>query len=307
MAWYNTGAVSVTNGNATVTGSGTGWFGALQAGWGFVGPDGRTYEITNVVSNTELTLGSSYQGSTAAAQEYNAFPTMSLAGDLATQFQTIASNFQSSIDTYGSGRLPNGTESSPSMAFQSDADTGLFRAASNQLALAAGGVERMVVGSNVSFPDAISPNGGIQLGGTGAENNLSFFEEGTWTPVIQDTSANVAATDTSLGYYVRLGKMVFLTMEVTNINTTGLNGAENLQISGLPHRVDVAQPRSQGTLSLSSGGPSSTGLERLNLDAVFSTVLQVLGTGKGGAYFLRVGDIHATDSDLLSSIMYTTT
>lgn len=143
MAWYRTGTVSVTNGSASVTGAGTSWFGGLQAGWGFVGPDGRTYEIADVVDATSLTLATPYQGSTAAAQNYAAFPTMSLAGDLTAELQALTSEYQGVVDGAGAGKFPDGTLAEPGVRFEADPDTGLRRVGANSAALVGGGVDKL--------------------------------------------------------------------------------------------------------------------------------------------------------------------
>lgn len=89
MAWISTGTVSVTNGSAAVTGSGTSWAGTVQAGWAFIGPDGEVYEISEVGSATEITLAIAFNGSTASGQAYTIMPTLSLRNDLAESFQAL--------------------------------------------------------------------------------------------------------------------------------------------------------------------------------------------------------------------------
>jgi hypothetical protein len=75
-AGYVTGTVAVTNGNPTVTGSGTLWVGKVAAGdfikVGAPGSNNRNYyEILTVNSNTSLTLTANYPGATASGQAYN--------------------------------------------------------------------------------------------------------------------------------------------------------------------------------------------------------------------------------------------
>jgi len=132
MAWVSTGTVSVTNGSSTVTGTGTSWFGALQNGWGFVGPDGRVYEILTVDNTTALTLKTTYQGATAAGQIYAAFPTGSLSADLAASVQALIANHQGMFDTVGQGRFTG------DVVFDADRDTGMGNPSSNEVALKAG-------------------------------------------------------------------------------------------------------------------------------------------------------------------------
>jgi hypothetical protein len=65
QAPYNAGTVLVTQGSASVTGTGTAWV-ANNVGPGnfFAGPDGALHRIASVASNTSLTLADNYQGPT---------------------------------------------------------------------------------------------------------------------------------------------------------------------------------------------------------------------------------------------------
>lgn len=69
---YNLGTVDVAKDNAVVTGVTTTWTtaGIDTAADLFLGPDGRSYLIASVNSNTQMTLTTPYRGSTAAGQIY---------------------------------------------------------------------------------------------------------------------------------------------------------------------------------------------------------------------------------------------
>lgn len=71
-AAYTTGTISVTNGSATVTGSGTSWNTTTNAEVGeyIQLPDTKWYRITAIASNTSLTIEVAYYGSTASGQSY---------------------------------------------------------------------------------------------------------------------------------------------------------------------------------------------------------------------------------------------
>ncbi|GAB5431081.1 MAG: hypothetical protein EpisKO_04510 [Epibacterium sp.] len=139
MAWVSSGTVSVTNGSTTVTGTGTSWFGAMQNGWGFVGPDGRVYEILTVDSADTITLKTPYQGSTAAAQAYAVFPTGSHNLDLTAALQQLLSDYQGVYDTVGQSRFPG------EVVFDADRDTGMGNPSPNELGLKAGNVWQLLL------------------------------------------------------------------------------------------------------------------------------------------------------------------
>jgi len=106
LSWYRTGTVAVTNGSKTVTGVGTLWTTAVNAGDAFalvdanLNPTGAWYEVESVVSNTELTLKQSYAGSTGSNNQYCVF---NLVGNMTTpsfaqRLATFFASFQSLID-----------------------------------------------------------------------------------------------------------------------------------------------------------------------------------------------------------------
>jgi hypothetical protein len=67
-------------------------------------------------------------------------------------------------------------------------------------------------------------------------NTLDDYEEGTWTPVVGDASSsgNQATTATAVGRYTKIGRLVTVQWEVTDINTTGLTAGNAVYIRGLP-------------------------------------------------------------------------
>ncbi|MBZ9943426.1 hypothetical protein LB533_20275 [Mesorhizobium sp. BR1-1-13] len=69
MTIYSTGTVSVTNGSAVVTGSGTAWAVALIAG-GMFSSAGVSIPILSVASDTSLTLAYAWSGTTAVGASY---------------------------------------------------------------------------------------------------------------------------------------------------------------------------------------------------------------------------------------------
>lgn len=74
MSWETAGTVTVTNNSATVTGAGTLFTAKSRVGDAFIGPDGRLYEITNIVSDFVLRISPKYLGDTADTQPYKIAP-----------------------------------------------------------------------------------------------------------------------------------------------------------------------------------------------------------------------------------------
>jgi hypothetical protein len=67
MTWYNTGTVTVTPGSNAVIGVGTAFIRNARVGDGFRGPDGGWYEITNIASDTALSITPAYGAPSAYA------------------------------------------------------------------------------------------------------------------------------------------------------------------------------------------------------------------------------------------------
>jgi hypothetical protein len=106
MSWYRTGTVTVTNGSKTVTGVGTLWTTAVNAGDAFalvdanLNPTGAWYEVESVTNNTTLVLKQSYAGTTGSNKQYCVF---NLVGNMTTpsfaqRLATFFASFQSLID-----------------------------------------------------------------------------------------------------------------------------------------------------------------------------------------------------------------
>jgi hypothetical protein len=89
-------------------------------------------------------------------------------------------------------------------------------------------------------------SGGVYLGGTVAANTLDDYEEGTWTPIFADasTGGNVAAVGASLGSYTKVGNLVTVGCNLSDINISGLTSSNAIYIRGLPFVTGTTQIRS---------------------------------------------------------------
>ncbi|WAT01530.1 hypothetical protein [Rouxiella chamberiensis] len=123
--WYKTGTAKVTKGSAVVTGTGTAWADNKQGigpGQMFLVPGSGTvlmFEILSVDSNTQLTLASTFTGTTATAAAY-AIPSFYVDSvpDFARRLAAQLSYYQSQMDGWqqimtGTGTIaltaPDGT------------------------------------------------------------------------------------------------------------------------------------------------------------------------------------------------------
>lgn len=105
MAWYRDGTVRVTNGSATVTGTGTLWGDNKQGigeGQMFLVPAAgaiQMYEILRIDSNTQLTLKDNFVGTSATSSVY-AIPTFYSGSyhDFGRKLSAQLSYYQSQMD-----------------------------------------------------------------------------------------------------------------------------------------------------------------------------------------------------------------
>lgn len=74
MGWTTRGKVNVTLNSAVVTGVGSLFLQDGRIGDGFRGPDGRIYEVTNIATNTGLTIQPPYEGPTVNNATYYLAP-----------------------------------------------------------------------------------------------------------------------------------------------------------------------------------------------------------------------------------------
>jgi len=87
-----------------------------------------------------------------------------------------------------------------------------------------GGATPSTSGAGITFP-------ATQSASTDA-NTLDDYEEGTWTPTITGAStAGTASYGTQTASYIKIGKLVFVSLYV---NWSSATGTGQLQISGLP-------------------------------------------------------------------------
>ena len=148
MSWYKTGTVAINNGSTTVTGSGTAWVDNVDVGEGILLPDGRTYEIVGVASNTSLTIGRAYLGSNSSGGAYEIQPFRGRIAGLTARASELLDSFQAVRDGIGAGLFPDGSAALPAGRFSNDQDTGFYRSANNTFSIAAGGALSCSFGPN---------------------------------------------------------------------------------------------------------------------------------------------------------------
>jgi len=203
MSQYKTGTATVTNGSATVTGSGTLWSANVSAADSFtIAGDGVMYDVASVDSDTQVTLSVPYAGTTASGVVYaigtgftvpDSFPEMSQ-GDIETA--TIFTRAMRKIQGKFSG-IVSGISGKADISGQ-------------------------VFTGDIAAPK-ITASTGILFGtDTAAANTLDDYEEGTWTPVVENSSGFDDTTMTGIvAKYTKIGRQVTLEFKFNFQSSTG--------------------------------------------------------------------------------------
>lgn len=134
MPWYKSGTVSVAQNSNAVIGTGTVFIANSRVGDAFRGPDGGWYEVTNIASDTALSISPNYQGATASAGAYALAPMQGYLKDSADAFRALTRQFGGVLAVLGETATQAGVRASLNLT---NTD-GLPEGATNKYMTAAG-------------------------------------------------------------------------------------------------------------------------------------------------------------------------
>lgn len=185
MPWYRTGTVSVTLNSNAVVGTGTAFVANSRVGDAFLGPDGGWYEITNIASNTALSITPNYRGASNATGVYALTPVQGYTKDLADQARAM-------IQQWGAIAAGLGSVSTENVVPVAKGGTGGTTAALGRVGL------ELKSASIVDLVGIITQVGGVAGGavfqsGSNANGDFIRFANG-WQICILNTTATVAVT-----------------------------------------------------------------------------------------------------------------
>lgn len=267
MAWERRGTVAVTNGGVIVTGAGTQFNGNVQPGHAINLPDGRVYEVLSVDSQTQITLGSPYMGSSAGGQAYSVQPNQGFAQTAATRLADLLAQAAGWISGALAGRFGDGSPAAPGMTFAADQDTGARRYGENAFSLVTGGVDRLL----------LNPTG-AELRGQWGVTGLSYVYNGQQMRFCNASNANwgtiqCVSTDASASLSITDGSGLGIRLDGSGNMLVGAQLAR-----GGAHTV--MKPVSQGASVLSVGASDA------NPSAVFAAVTSYAPNGSGAAIYV---------------------
>lgn len=108
MPWYKSGTVSVVQNSNAVIGTSTAFIANARVGDGFRGPDGGWYEVTNIASDTGLSINPPYQGATNAAGGYALAPLQGYVKDSADALRALVNQFGGMLAVLGNDPTTSG-------------------------------------------------------------------------------------------------------------------------------------------------------------------------------------------------------
>lgn len=238
-----------TNGQV-LTSNGTNWYAATPSGGSgtvtSVSGTGSVNGITlsgTVTSSGSLTLGGSLSGVSLTSQVSGTLPAgnggtgLTTPGTAGNVLTSNGSGWVSQAPSAGGGTvsLNDGSAASPSLNFSADTNTGLYRAGSDQLGLAAGGTNQVII-STAAVTTTVAVVGPTGLGSStpvftfsgDTSTGLAYFGAGSMrfmnsgTPTLGFSSSSVnmlvpmrltSYTTTTLPAATLAGQMIYVTNE----------------------------------------------------------------------------------------------
>ena len=123
-------------------------------------------------------------------------------------------------------------------------------------------------------------SGGVYLGGTGSDNKLDDYEEGTFTPTLFGTSATGTATyGIQAGSYTKVGDQVTVWILLTATALTSASGS--MAIGNLPFSCAVA---GTGTVMVEDLNWSGTGTYLVTYMSAGTTYLRIFQCRDNGSW-----------------------
>jgi len=162
-------------------------------------------------------------------------------------------------------------------------------------------------GRALSLP--LGPNGYEDLDWGGGALTLtdtllsgSVLTAATWSAVLSDaeTGGNVASVGETRAEYVQIGNLVFCTLVLTNIDTTGMTAANEIYVQGLPQPADNVN---------GPGGAVRTGRTAVTGPCMVvtsnnSSAIQIGMNNAVNMTFLEVQDLTSTIADIQANFFY---
>lgn len=166
MPWYKSGTVSVTQNSNAVIGTGTAFIANSRVGDAFRGPDGGWYEVTNIASDTAMSIAPPYLGATNSGGTYALAPMQGYVKDSADALRSLVNQFGGVLGVLGNTPTLAGVRA----ALNLSTTDGLAEGATNKYMSATGvrgttlaGIDVVTTGAVVATDSILSAFGKLQV------------------------------------------------------------------------------------------------------------------------------------------------
>jgi hypothetical protein len=163
--------------------------------------------------------------------------------------------------------------------------------------------------SNYRFKD-LYLSGGVVFGATSgnvSSKTLDDYEEGTFTGAVADASSGGNESSSVLrGTYVKIGAVVYVQFNVSNISTTGMTAGNDVFITGLPFATKSVSGTAKytGTANLSVVTFEQTPFMQVNEGETYVKILEVRSGAGNDA--VVVSQLSSGASDIHGNLVYET-
>ncbi|VVN23611.1 hypothetical protein PS682_04527 [Pseudomonas fluorescens] len=198
MTWYKTGTVAVTPGSNAVLGTGTSFIANARVGDAFRGPDGEWYEVTNIASDTAVSIAPNYQGVAEVAGGYSLAPMQGYVKDSADALRAATQVIASGV-----------ADMQEQVAAATEAATSAGRsktAATEQAGIATAAAEASTDNKDAAQLAAQQSQGSAQTSGAAAERSETARDSIIQSEQAAAASAAAAADSAEQAEAVTVGK-----------------------------------------------------------------------------------------------------
>ena len=289
MPWYKAGTVSVVLNSNAVIGTGTAFIANSRVGDAFRGPDGGWYEVTNIASDTALSISPNYQGATNAAGIYALAPMQGYVKDSADQLRSLVNLYgakMAALGTTGNYDILPVTKGGTGIADLSAFIQGMLSDADAPSTRTTLGAAKSGANSDITSLDALTTPLSVGQGGTGSNSAASArIALGLKTASIADMLGTVSQT---------LGVPTGALQEAgSNANGWYYRFANGLQVCFLAKAAAF-------TINIGYNGAfaASGGLATVQYPATFSAqpAISIEVNGTGGPTFLGYTSMETMDT-----------
>ncbi len=219
MPWYRAGTVSVTLNSNAVIGTGTAFVANSRVGDAFLGPDGGWYEVTNIASDSAMSIAPNYRGATNAVGVYALTPVQGYTKDLADQARAI-------IQQWGATLAGLGSVSTENIVPVDKGGTGGATSAAARSNLGLGSAAVAPIVGTVSQSGGV-PSGAIIERGSNANGNFTRYADGTLECWHTTSPATHAAGAEVITPWTLPSAPVLNSDAITLVSVSGPNSTQN--------------------------------------------------------------------------------